>query len=40
MQLNPLYMKFLVWRCVRDHLRGQRLPLDAIYTDATALRLP
>lgn len=30
----------LVWRCVRDHLRDQRLPLDAIYTDATALRLP
>ena len=30
----------LVWRCVQDHLRGQRLPLQAIYIDATALNLP
>ena len=30
----------LVWRCVQDHLRGQRLPLQAIHIDATALNLP
>ena len=30
----------LVWRCVQDHLRGQRLPLQAIHADATALKLP
>ena len=27
----------LVWRCVRDHARGQRFGLDAIHTDASAL---
>lgn len=30
----------LVWRCVQDHLRGQRLPLQSIHIDATALNLP
>ena len=23
----------LVWQCVQDHLRGQRFPLETIYTD-------
>jgi 8-oxo-dGTP pyrophosphatase MutT (NUDIX family) len=26
----------LVWRCVQDHLRGQRLGLETIYVDPTA----
>ena len=27
----------LVWRCVQDHLRGQRFGLEAIHADRTAL---
>lgn len=27
----------LVWRCVQDHLRGQRFDLSAVHTDASAL---
>lgn len=23
----------LVWKCIEDHLRGQRYPLDLLYTD-------
>ena len=30
----------LVWRCVQDHLRGQRFPLDTIYTDPSVLAHP
>jgi len=30
----------LVMRCIEDHLRGQRLPLDAIYTDASLFVVP
>ena len=26
----------LVWQCVADHVAGRRLPLDAVYTDASA----
>ncbi len=26
----------LVWRCVQDHLRGQRFALDAIHVDDSA----
>lgn len=26
----------LVWRCVQDHLRGQRYPLTAVHTDLSA----
>ena len=26
----------LVWRCVQDHLRGQRFDLSAVHTDASA----
>lgn len=29
----------LVLRCMEDHLRGQRYPLDLIYTDATVQQL-
>ena len=28
----------LVWRCVQDHLRGQRFGLDAVQADASALQ--
>lgn len=29
----------LVWRCVDDHLRGRRFPLDAVHVDGSALRI-
>ncbi len=29
----------LVWRCVEDHLRGQRFALDAVHVDGSALRV-
>ncbi len=29
----------LVWRCVEDHLRGRRFPLDAVHVDGSALRI-
>ncbi|MFV0679928.1 NUDIX hydrolase [Ottowia sp.] len=32
---RPRHRSPLVWRCVQDHLRGQRFGLDAIYTDPT-----
>lgn len=30
----------LVLRCMEDHLRGQRYPLDAVYTDVSVHLLP
>jgi 8-oxo-dGTP pyrophosphatase MutT (NUDIX family) len=29
----------LVLRCIEDHLRGQRLPLDAVHTDSSVFLL-
>ncbi|TSE32757.1 NUDIX hydrolase [Tepidimonas charontis] len=29
----------LVWRCIQDHAAGRRLPLDAVYTDASVTAL-
>jgi phosphatase NudJ len=29
----------LVWRCIDDHMRGIRLPLSSIYTDASVASL-
>lgn len=33
---QPRHRSPLVWRCVQDHLRGQRFPLEAVQMDATA----
>ena len=33
---RPRHRSPLVWRCVQDHLRGQRFDLAAVVTDASA----
>jgi 8-oxo-dGTP pyrophosphatase MutT (NUDIX family) len=30
----------LLLRCMQDHLRGQRYPLDSLWTDASVYRMP
>ena len=32
---QPRHRSPLVWRCVQDHLRGQRFGLEAVYADAS-----